>query len=175
MTGDLWVEEVISVKGVPWVGDGGVSGVSLSVVSSSDDKNGEVAGNGGIWSDDGSLDGSDSVSDADGAWTEYVSGGVTLLSISSTKHKERPLKLVWDRNCWYWLEYQLFKGEKVQKVFELWIIRITFNNNWAFTTSYTKPHSTAASHRRFVCTNIAGTGYGGMGRGQECGRAYKKQ
>ncbi|GJR07692.1 hypothetical protein Tco_0790344 [Tanacetum coccineum] len=33
--GDLWVEEVISVKGVPWVGDGGVSGVSLSVVSSS--------------------------------------------------------------------------------------------------------------------------------------------
>nr|GEW61495.1 putative Gag-polypeptide of LTR copia-type [Tanacetum cinerariifolium] len=24
----------------------------------------------------------------DGAWTEYVSGGVTLLSISSTKHKE---------------------------------------------------------------------------------------
>ncbi|GKF83448.1 hypothetical protein Tco_0245104, partial [Tanacetum coccineum] len=47
-----------------WVGDGGVSGVSLSVVSSSDDKNGEIAGNGGIWSDDGSLDGSGSESDA---------------------------------------------------------------------------------------------------------------
>ncbi|GJU80269.1 hypothetical protein Tco_1282634 [Tanacetum coccineum] len=40
-------KEVISVKGVPWVGDGGVSGVSLSVVSSVDDKNGEIAGNGG--------------------------------------------------------------------------------------------------------------------------------
>ncbi|GJQ98136.1 hypothetical protein Tco_0009275 [Tanacetum coccineum] len=52
------------MKGVPWVGDGGVSGVSLSVVSSSDNKNGEIAGNGGIWSDDGSLDGSDSESDA---------------------------------------------------------------------------------------------------------------
>ncbi|GKD76789.1 FAR1-related sequence 5-like protein, partial [Tanacetum coccineum] len=60
---DLWVEEVISVKGVPWVGDGGVSGVSLSVVSSANDKNGEIAGNGSIWSDDGSSDGPDSVSD----------------------------------------------------------------------------------------------------------------
>nr|GFC95965.1 hypothetical protein [Tanacetum cinerariifolium] len=59
-TGDLWVEQVISVKGVPWVGDGGVFGVPLSVVSSVDDKNGEIARNGGIWSDDGS----DSVSDA---------------------------------------------------------------------------------------------------------------
>ncbi|GKG25797.1 hypothetical protein Tco_0398943, partial [Tanacetum coccineum] len=49
--------------GVPWVGDGVVLGVSLSVVSLVDDKNGEVAGNDGIWSDDGSLDGSDSVSD----------------------------------------------------------------------------------------------------------------
>nr|GEU47650.1 reverse transcriptase domain-containing protein [Tanacetum cinerariifolium] len=47
------------------LGDGGVSGVSLSVMSSSDDKNGKTAGNGGMWSDDGSLDGSDSVSDAD--------------------------------------------------------------------------------------------------------------
>nr|GFA19642.1 transposase, mutator type [Tanacetum cinerariifolium] len=28
----------------------------------------------------------------DGAWTEYVSRGVTLLRISSTKHKERPLR-----------------------------------------------------------------------------------
>ncbi|GKC79514.1 hypothetical protein Tco_1130288, partial [Tanacetum coccineum] len=62
MTGDLWEEEVISVKGIPWVGDGGVSGVSLSVVSLVDDKNGKVAGNCGIWSDDGSSDGSDPVS-----------------------------------------------------------------------------------------------------------------
>nr|GFD40470.1 hypothetical protein [Tanacetum cinerariifolium] len=59
MTGDLWVEAVISVKGVLWLGDGGVSGVSLSVVSSFDDKNGKTAGNGGIWLDDGSSDGSD--------------------------------------------------------------------------------------------------------------------
>nr|GEV91613.1 hypothetical protein [Tanacetum cinerariifolium] len=131
MTCDLWVEEVISVK----------------------------TGNGGIWPDAGSSDGSDSVSDAggvitgvvsgivvgivpnkithragvpmlssdesdeteitemaitctskvhinhlyinhagckhmnDGAWTEYVSGGVTLLSISSTKHNERSLRV----------------------------------------------------------------------------------
>ncbi|GKE18690.1 hypothetical protein Tco_1426267, partial [Tanacetum coccineum] len=34
-----------------------------------------------------------SVTPPDGAWTEYVSGGVTLLSISSTKHKERPLRV----------------------------------------------------------------------------------
>ncbi|GKA86029.1 hypothetical protein Tco_0807740 [Tanacetum coccineum] len=33
------------------------------------------------------------VTPLDGAWTEYVSGGVTLLSISSTKHKERPLRV----------------------------------------------------------------------------------
>nr|GEU30312.1 reverse transcriptase domain-containing protein [Tanacetum cinerariifolium] len=64
MTCYLWVEAVISVKSVSWVGDGGVSGVSLSVVSSSDDKNGETAGNGGIWPDDGSSDGSDSALDA---------------------------------------------------------------------------------------------------------------
>ncbi|GKE25427.1 hypothetical protein Tco_1440811 [Tanacetum coccineum] len=32
---------VILVKGIPWVGDGGVSSVSLSVVSSADDKNDE--------------------------------------------------------------------------------------------------------------------------------------
>ncbi|GJR49407.1 hypothetical protein Tco_1399928 [Tanacetum coccineum] len=36
----------------------------MSVVSSSDDKNGDIAGNGGIWYDDGSSDGSDSESDA---------------------------------------------------------------------------------------------------------------
>nr|GFD43174.1 hypothetical protein [Tanacetum cinerariifolium] len=46
------------------VRDGSISGVSLSVVSSSDDKNGEVAGSGSIWPDDGSSDGSDSASDA---------------------------------------------------------------------------------------------------------------
>nr|GEZ82906.1 retrotransposon protein, putative, Ty3-gypsy subclass [Tanacetum cinerariifolium] len=33
------------------------------------------------------------VTPPDGAWTEYVSGGVTLLRISSTKHKERPLRV----------------------------------------------------------------------------------
>ncbi|GJU33337.1 putative nucleotidyltransferase, ribonuclease H [Tanacetum coccineum] len=33
------------------------------------------------------------VTPPDGAWTEYVSGGVTLLNISSTKHKERPLRV----------------------------------------------------------------------------------
>ncbi|GKC59444.1 hypothetical protein Tco_1087042 [Tanacetum coccineum] len=64
MIGDLWVEVVISVKGVSWVGDDGVSGVSLSMGSSSDDKNGEISGNGGIWSDEGSSDGSDSELDA---------------------------------------------------------------------------------------------------------------
>ncbi|GKA00441.1 reverse transcriptase domain-containing protein [Tanacetum coccineum] len=32
------------------------------------------------------------VTPPDGAWTEYMSEGVTLLSISSTKHKERPLR-----------------------------------------------------------------------------------
>ncbi|GJR39145.1 hypothetical protein Tco_1214829 [Tanacetum coccineum] len=76
--GDLWVEEVISVKGVPWVGDGGVSSVSLSVVSSSDDKNGEVAGNGGIWSDDGYSDGSDSESDAVGGVITGVVSGIVV-------------------------------------------------------------------------------------------------
>ncbi|GJX51432.1 hypothetical protein Tco_0278277 [Tanacetum coccineum] len=45
--GDLWVERVISLNGVPWVGDGGVSGVSLSEESSVDDRNGEVVGSGG--------------------------------------------------------------------------------------------------------------------------------
>nr|GFB21469.1 hypothetical protein [Tanacetum cinerariifolium] len=48
---------------VSWVGDGGVSGVSLFVVSSLYDKNGEIAGSGGIWPDDGSSYGSDSASD----------------------------------------------------------------------------------------------------------------
>nr|GFB43598.1 hypothetical protein [Tanacetum cinerariifolium] len=32
------------------------------------------------------------VTHPDEAWTEYVSGGVTFLRISSTKHKERPLR-----------------------------------------------------------------------------------
>nr|GEW22980.1 hypothetical protein [Tanacetum cinerariifolium] len=70
----LWVEAIILVKRVPWVGDGGVSCVSLFVVSSADDKNGEVAGNGGVWSDDGSLDRPDSASDAGGVITGVVSG-----------------------------------------------------------------------------------------------------
>nr|GEX60347.1 hypothetical protein [Tanacetum cinerariifolium] len=35
---------------------------------------------------------SEVVTPPDGAWTECVSGGVTLLHISSTKHKERPLR-----------------------------------------------------------------------------------
>ncbi|GJV33389.1 hypothetical protein Tco_1393789 [Tanacetum coccineum] len=46
-TGDLWVERVVSMNGVPWVGDGGVSGISLSEESSIDERNGEVAGSGG--------------------------------------------------------------------------------------------------------------------------------
>nr|GFA60994.1 hypothetical protein [Tanacetum cinerariifolium] len=54
--------------------DGGVSGVSLSVVSLSDDKNGEVAGSGGISPYAGSLDGSDSSSDAGTAIIGMVSG-----------------------------------------------------------------------------------------------------
>nr|GEW68686.1 retrotransposon protein, putative, Ty1-copia subclass [Tanacetum cinerariifolium] len=37
-----------------------------------------------------------SVTPPEGAWTEYVSGGVTLLRISSTKHKERPLRAIDD-------------------------------------------------------------------------------
>ncbi|GJV80728.1 hypothetical protein Tco_1516598 [Tanacetum coccineum] len=39
--------------------NGGESGLSLSVVSSANDKNVKIAGNGGMWSDDGSSDGSD--------------------------------------------------------------------------------------------------------------------
>nr|GFD30745.1 hypothetical protein [Tanacetum cinerariifolium] len=54
----------VSQQAVEQVGDGGVSGISLSVVLSSDDRNGETTGNGGIWPDDGSLDGSDYVLDA---------------------------------------------------------------------------------------------------------------
>nr|GEZ22847.1 hypothetical protein [Tanacetum cinerariifolium] len=102
MTSDLWLEEVISVKGVPWVGDGGVSGVSLSVVSSADDKNDETAGNGGIWPDHGSSDGSDSVSDAGGVVTGVVSrivvgivsnkitrpAGVPMLSLDESDETE---------------------------------------------------------------------------------------
>ncbi|GJY07663.1 ribonuclease H-like domain-containing protein [Tanacetum coccineum] len=47
-TGNLWVERVVSVNGVPWVGDGGISGISLSEESSVDERNGEVAGSGDI-------------------------------------------------------------------------------------------------------------------------------
>nr|GEU49137.1 RNA-directed DNA polymerase, eukaryota [Tanacetum cinerariifolium] len=52
-----------------WVGDGGVSGVSLSIMSSSNDKNGETVGNGGIWLD-GSSNGSNSVSDVGKGWPD---------------------------------------------------------------------------------------------------------
>ncbi|GJT61492.1 hypothetical protein Tco_1005025 [Tanacetum coccineum] len=58
--------------------DGGVSGVSLSVVSSADDKNGKIAGNGGIWSDDGSSDGSDSESNAVGGVITGVVLGIVV-------------------------------------------------------------------------------------------------
>ncbi|GKG57808.1 hypothetical protein Tco_0587406, partial [Tanacetum coccineum] len=57
---ELWVEGVISVNGVPWVDDGGVSGTKESSI---DAMNGEVAGSGGIRSGDGSSDGSDSILD----------------------------------------------------------------------------------------------------------------
>ncbi|GKA57315.1 hypothetical protein Tco_0756503, partial [Tanacetum coccineum] len=33
-----------------------------------------------------------SVTPPDGAWAKYVSGGMSTLNISSTKHKERPLR-----------------------------------------------------------------------------------
>ncbi|GJX44572.1 hypothetical protein Tco_0261248 [Tanacetum coccineum] len=46
-TGDLWVERVVLVNSVPWVGDGGVSGISLSEESLVDERNKEVAGSGG--------------------------------------------------------------------------------------------------------------------------------
>nr|GEV18042.1 putative reverse transcriptase domain-containing protein [Tanacetum cinerariifolium] len=38
------------------------------------------------------IRGNEYVTPPDEAWMEYVSGGVTLLRISSTKHKERPLR-----------------------------------------------------------------------------------
>ncbi|GJZ03742.1 hypothetical protein Tco_0537017 [Tanacetum coccineum] len=60
---ELWVEREILVNGVPWMGDGGVSGVSLSKESSVDDGKGEVTGSGGILSDDGSSDVPGSISD----------------------------------------------------------------------------------------------------------------
>nr|GEY63878.1 hypothetical protein [Tanacetum cinerariifolium] len=67
-------------------GDGGVYGVSLSVVSSSDDKNGEVAGSGGIWHDDGSSDGSDSALDV-GHTLEGVGLRVTD-SLTGNHHRD---------------------------------------------------------------------------------------
>ncbi|GJZ01309.1 hypothetical protein Tco_0519270 [Tanacetum coccineum] len=83
------------VRNLPWVGDGDVSGVSLSVVSSSDDKNGEIAGNSGRMSDDGSSDGSDSESDvvcvAGGVITGWWSNhwcGVPMLSSDESKEIE---------------------------------------------------------------------------------------
>ncbi|GKB43909.1 hypothetical protein Tco_0888851, partial [Tanacetum coccineum] len=77
------------MNGVPWVGDGGISGVSLSVVSLADDKNGEIAGNYGIWSGDGSSDGSNSVSDAvGGVITGVVSGKVVGIVPIKMTHPE---------------------------------------------------------------------------------------
>nr|GFC63948.1 hypothetical protein [Tanacetum cinerariifolium] len=66
--------------------EGGVSRVSLSVVSSSDDKNGKTAGNGGIWPDDGSSDGSDSILDASGVITGVVSGIVVGIVSNKITH-----------------------------------------------------------------------------------------
>nr|GFA58054.1 hypothetical protein [Tanacetum cinerariifolium] len=54
---------VVSVNGVPWVGDGGVSGISLPAESSVDERNGEVAGSGETSSDPSSDDLPDSSSD----------------------------------------------------------------------------------------------------------------
>nr|GEX23434.1 hypothetical protein [Tanacetum cinerariifolium] len=48
VVGDLRVERVIMVNGVPLVGDGGVLGVSLFEELSVDDRNGEIAGSGGV-------------------------------------------------------------------------------------------------------------------------------
>nr|GEX36489.1 hypothetical protein [Tanacetum cinerariifolium] len=58
-------------------------GVSLSVVSTVDHKNGEIAGNGGIWSDDGSSDGSDTASDTGRTVGKTVGifVGVTMVSV----------------------------------------------------------------------------------------------
>ncbi|GJV21036.1 hypothetical protein Tco_1370056 [Tanacetum coccineum] len=64
MIGEPREAAVISVKGYHVLGDDGVSGVVTVVGSSSDDKNSEIAGDGGIWSDDGSSNGSDSESNA---------------------------------------------------------------------------------------------------------------
>ncbi|GJY55491.1 hypothetical protein Tco_0454606 [Tanacetum coccineum] len=49
------------------------------------------------------------VTPSDGAWMKYMSEGVTLLSISSTKHKERPLR-VGDE----WCEGEWAADEKVR-------------------------------------------------------------
>ncbi|GKE37854.1 hypothetical protein Tco_1461259 [Tanacetum coccineum] len=73
----------VSQQDDEWVGNGGVSGVSLSVVSSSDDKNGEVAGNGGIWSNDGSNSESDAVG---GVITGVVSGIVVRIVPNKITH-----------------------------------------------------------------------------------------
>nr|GFD44189.1 hypothetical protein [Tanacetum cinerariifolium] len=58
----------------------------LSVVSSSDDKNGEVAGSGGIWPDDGSSYRSDSALDAGGAINGLVSEMVVGIVLNKITH-----------------------------------------------------------------------------------------
>ncbi|GKE11387.1 hypothetical protein Tco_1414938, partial [Tanacetum coccineum] len=55
-----------------------VVGVSLSVVSSVDDKNGEIAGNGGILSDDRSSNRSNSISDTVGGVITGVVSGIVV-------------------------------------------------------------------------------------------------
>ncbi|GJW41605.1 hypothetical protein Tco_0067450 [Tanacetum coccineum] len=81
---DLWVERVILINDVPWVGGGGVSRMSPSEESSVDDRNGKVVGSGGIRSSDESSDGSDSVLDM---------GGVTVGVVSRMVVRIVPIKI----------------------------------------------------------------------------------
>nr|GEW95423.1 reverse transcriptase domain-containing protein [Tanacetum cinerariifolium] len=67
------------------------------------------------------------VTPPNGAWTEYVSRGVTLLRISSTKHKERPLREEHVEHLRLVLE--LLKKEKLYAKFskcEFWIRELQF-------------------------------------------------
>ncbi|GJU43823.1 hypothetical protein Tco_1201089 [Tanacetum coccineum] len=75
-TGDLQVERVVSVNGVPWVGNDGVSGISLSEELSVDERNGEVAVVGGnrLMDCDGGIVGETVGISAVSIW---VVGGIT--------------------------------------------------------------------------------------------------
>nr|GFC55536.1 hypothetical protein [Tanacetum cinerariifolium] len=68
----------LQIQGTNVIGDLRLlrDGPTEVLVSSSNDKNGEIAGNGGIWPDDRSSDGSDYVSDTGGAITGVLSGMV---------------------------------------------------------------------------------------------------